>query len=351
MNCGQPLRRLEEVERVAGRRGVEHEQVVAVLGVDLVAASPSPCTPASRRAPSRAAGRCGCRGSARASRRRARGRGRPRRRSPSRRASSPRARRRRARRRPRRTAPGRPGARSLPSSGRPSESASRLRRVDRQHRDLLPARRHPGGDRRRGRRLADAARARADADPLAGEQLGDRRPSGDLRPEGADLLDAELGLEEEGQGRDRRLVRAPRRRASCSRWSRRPAALAERGAAGGADRRRRRARRRGAGSRALGLLLGEALGVERRCRRCGRRDADLARSRSCSSDRGLVDRHLLRQGDDDDAGAPSVADERVERLGLLARIGPTRATLANVRGVCRKPTPCPVAGASTITRS
>ena len=32
-------------------------------------------------------------------------------------------------------------------------------------------------------------------------------------------------------------------------------------------------------------------------------------------------------------------------------IGPTRAMLAKVRGVCRKPTPWPVAGASTITVS
>jgi hypothetical protein len=32
-------------------------------------------------------------------------------------------------------------------------------------------------------------------------------------------------------------------------------------------------------------------------------------------------------------------------------IGPTRAMLAKVRGVCRKPIPWPVAGASTITRS
>ena len=32
-------------------------------------------------------------------------------------------------------------------------------------------------------------------------------------------------------------------------------------------------------------------------------------------------------------------------------IGPTLAIAAKVRGVCRKPIPCPVAGASTITRS
>ena len=32
-------------------------------------------------------------------------------------------------------------------------------------------------------------------------------------------------------------------------------------------------------------------------------------------------------------------------------IGPTLAMPANVRGVCRKPIPWPVAGASTITRS
>ena len=42
-----------------------------------------------------------------------------------------------------------------------------LGRVDRQHRDPLAARRHPGRDRRRGRRLADAAGADADADRRA----------------------------------------------------------------------------------------------------------------------------------------------------------------------------------------
>ena len=39
------------------------------------------------------------------------------------------------------------------------------------------------------------------------------------------------------------------------------------------------------------------------------------------------------------------------RVSAWARIGPTRAILAKVRGVSRKPIPCPVAGASTITRS
>ena len=48
-----------------------------------------------------------------------------------------------------------------------------LRRVDRQHADLQSARRHPDRDRRRGRRLADATGAGADADVLALEDLAD----------------------------------------------------------------------------------------------------------------------------------------------------------------------------------
>ena len=46
-------------------------------------------------------------------------------------------------------------------------------RIDRHDRDLGAARGHPERDRRRGRRLADPARAGADADALTLQQLGD----------------------------------------------------------------------------------------------------------------------------------------------------------------------------------
>src|SRR5436190_194898 len=48
-----------------------------------------------------------------------------------------------------------------------------LCRVDGEHRNLLPPSRHPGGDGSRARRLAHAARAGADADALAVEELAD----------------------------------------------------------------------------------------------------------------------------------------------------------------------------------
>ena len=56
-----------------------------------------------------------------------------------------------------------------------------LGRVDRQHADLQAPGGHPGGDCRRGGRLSDPARARADADVLALEDVGDR---GHLRRSG-----------------------------------------------------------------------------------------------------------------------------------------------------------------------
>ena len=175
-------------------------------------ASPSPCTPASRRAPPRAAGRSGWRGSGRGSPRRARACGRPRRRSAF--ASSI-------------IAHSSPSPGSTPASvnsagstwrsvvaelGQAERVGEALRRVDRQHRDLLAAGRHPGRDRRRGRRLADPARAGADADALALEQLGDRRPSAAqlLGRARAISLDPELGLEQERQRRHRAPRSAPR---------------------------------------------------------------------------------------------------------------------------------------------
>ena len=70
--------------------------------------------------------------------------------------------------------------------------------IDRDDRDLGALGRHPQGDRRRGRRLADASGSGADADPLAVEQLGDAHgapPASALRErvrQDLDLARAEL---------------------------------------------------------------------------------------------------------------------------------------------------------------
>ncbi len=56
-----------------------------------------------------------------------------------------------------------------------------LGRIDRDHRDLQPAGRHAHRDRRRGRRLADPAGAGAHADPLSLEQLRDAHASASSR--------------------------------------------------------------------------------------------------------------------------------------------------------------------------
>ena len=64
----------------------------------------------------------------------------------------------------------------------------------------------------------------------------------------------------------------------------------------------------------------------------------------------LVDRHLLGGGDDAHPGRVVVGDEGVDPPAWWC-IGPTLAMSAKVPGVCRKPIPWPVAGASTITRS
>ncbi len=158
----QPRRRVEEVERVARRRRVEHEQVEAALLVELVELR-------DRRELLRAGDRArellvdpvgehlvaG----------RASGASRSISSSNVRLASSiiahssPRSRRRAAKR------SGSTSRGSLPSSSSPSEFASRLRGVDRDHRDPQPALGHPHRERGRGRRLADPAGPGADDDP------------------------------------------------------------------------------------------------------------------------------------------------------------------------------------------
>ena len=201
MNSDSRSRRVEEVERVAARRGVEHEQVVAALAGSARRASPSPCTPASRPRRSRAPGRCGWRGPRRACARRARATRSARRRCAWRRASSPTARRSTGAISTRRS--------SLPSSAQAERVGEPPRRVDRHHRHLAPARRHPQRDRRRGRRLAHAARAGADADLLALEPVLDHRISSSSIGQQLDLAPARLRLEQVRQRASR--ARVPRR--------------------------------------------------------------------------------------------------------------------------------------------
>ena len=62
--AGEPARRVEEVERVPGGRRVDDDEVEPALLVQLVAASPSPCTPACPTARRRCCGRSGSRGCA-----------------------------------------------------------------------------------------------------------------------------------------------------------------------------------------------------------------------------------------------------------------------------------------------
>ena len=99
-----------------------------------------------------------------------------------------------------------------------------LRRVDREHGDLLAGGRRSHRDRRRGGRLADAARAGADADPLALEQVADVQIS--LLDLVGQLLDR---LHVQSAARTGTAAAPPRwrepssRRASCSRCERRAA--------------------------------------------------------------------------------------------------------------------------------
>ena len=169
----EPLGRVEEVEGVAGGRGVEDEEVVAALLVDLeellhrhvllgagqgvgeLAVDPVLEDPvAASRHPARACGRA-------------------RRRWPSRPACI-------AQSSPRISEPARSKSVGSTQPGRVLEllQAQRVGQslggVDRQHADLLAARGEPGGERGRGGRLAHAARARADADPAALDDVRDR---------------------------------------------------------------------------------------------------------------------------------------------------------------------------------
>ena len=331
--------------REGGR--VEDEEVVAALLVDLEELLHRHVLLASRRGRWRSGGRSGSRGCGRASPRRARACGRARRRSPWRRASSPRA--RPASRRPRcSNSFGSTCRGSLPSSSSPSESASRFAGSIVSTATLLPARGQAGRERRRGGRLADAARAGADATRLPSRispTFGTTRAAAARRSSAGDV---EARLEDEGQGLDGRAHGLRRAASSCSRCGRARRYCGE----------RRADRGRGGALGDLAARRSSFAASSRRSARVHARSCRRGRPRrrprrsSCLLERGrLVDRHLLGQGDDRDAGRLVVGDEAVELAGPGSGSGPTRAMPAKVRGVCRKPMPCPVAGASTITRS
>ena len=165
----QPPRRVEEVERVAGRRRVDDDQVEARRRRAARAASPSPCIPACRRARRRRCGRSGCRGCVApvpASRRCASRAGRT---STSCRASTPTA-RRRARRVP--SSSQRLRSISLGSFGQLLEAervGEPLGGIDRDDARVAALARAFEREHRRGRRLADAAAAAADHDLVLGD--------------------------------------------------------------------------------------------------------------------------------------------------------------------------------------
>ena len=189
------------------------------------------------------------------------------------------------------------------------------RGVDREHGDLLPARRHAERDRRRGRGLAHAARARADADLLALEPVLDHSSSSSRSDSSSSSRRLQLGLEQVRQRRDRR-AQPPRAGARAARAApppagARPAPTRSRPARP-AIRARRRSRSRCA-SAALEALGQHAVDHDPARPPCSRSVGEPA----LEVDR-LVDGHLLGQRHADDAGGRPVAQEAVD-LGRLAR--------------------------------
>ena len=124
-------------------------------------------------------------------------------------------------------------------------------------------------------------------------------------------LDAQFGLEEEGQGLDRRLDPAPQA-GQLGALRAGAAVLGDGGAGGGAHA---PVLAVGELGESLGLLFGEALRVEPVEVDAVDGDADLGAQLALQRG-GLVDRHLLGQGDDRGAGVLLVGDQAVELLRL-----------------------------------
>ena len=212
-----------------------------------------------------------------------------------------------------RRGPGRPGAPRC-RARQPERVGEPLRRVDRQHGDLL-ARARPS--RPRSRRRSSSCRRRPSRRRCRPSfPRGSRRLVATLRPRAASAR-SPSGPSSGSKMKGSSSPGAPtssRRRSSCSRWiARAPCSLsAARAAARAAPLAARRRQRR----EPLGLVVAEALGVDAvHVDAVDRRTPTFSVS-SRSSRRRLVDRHLLGQGDDRDAGVAVVGEVRVERLGL-----------------------------------
>ena len=226
-----------------------------------------------------------------------------------------------------------------------------LRRVDREHRDLLA--RAPPSRRRSPPRWSSCRRrpSRRRCRPACPRGARRRRPSADsssasrcdLRRRRARARRGTAASRpgaDDGSSQARELLALGARRA----------VLGERRPARGARRRRRRRSRARSSSRSASCVA-EALRVEAVHVDAVDRDADLARRASRSS--AAVSLTGISSGSATIATPVCVVvgDEARRAPPPGAWIGPTRAMSAKVRGVCRKPIPWPVAGASTITRS
>ena len=311
MNCISRLGASRKSSALRRRRRVEDEQVVAVLGVELeellhrhvllragervrellVDAVGEDAVP-----------RLGVRGVRVA---------RARRRSPSRRASWPTARRRWCRSRRPRRASGRPVAPRCRAPASPSESASRFAGSIVSTATFLPRAAIPA---------AIAAELVVLPTPPEPAQMQTRLPSSSSRDAGHQPIasaSSRISSTPSSGSKTKGRVRtgastSSASRASCSRWAaaRRVSLRAARQAARrvplpfDADR-----------LQALGLVLREALGVERVHVDAVDRHAHVLGQRALER-RGLVDRHLLGQRDDRDAGLAVVDEEGLERLGL-----------------------------------
>src|SRR5680860_1203126 len=153
-------------------------------------------------------------------------------------------------------------------------------------------------------------------------------------------LDAQLRLEEEGEGLDRGLDPAPQA-GELGALGAGAGGLGGGGAGGGAGD---PVLATGQLGQPLGLLFGEALRVEPVEVDAVDGDADLGAQLALQG-RRLVDRHLLRQGDDRGAGVLVIGDQAVE----LLRLGVDRADAGDRgEGARRLQEPDPLPGGGGV---
>ena len=331
-------RRVEEVERVAGGRRVEHEQVVAALVVELVQLlHRHVLLRAGHGVRQLLVDAVGEHRVARALVGGVRARS-ARRRCAWRRASSPTARRfEPARRTLGRRAPrcrARPGRASCEPPGR----------VDREHRHLQPARGHAQRDRGGGGGLAHAARARRRRTiSLALEPVADAHSlRSSSRASRSSSSEAELGLEQVGQ-RDHRRARSLLSRRSCARCAARAAVLGQRGAQ--RPRAPRRPRSPSAASSRARLVGAEALGQHARSPPPRRRPCPARRAAARWS--SIVSFTGISSGSATATTPVRLGSRRnSSMIGAWRRIGPTRAM--SREGARRAQHRQPVAGGGRV---